>query len=51
MPQGVYTRTSEHRKKISEAVKGKIGYYVRTPETRKKMSLAMIGRKHSQETK
>ncbi len=43
---GVYIRTEETRKKISQRNKGKYA----SIETRKKISIANIGRKHSQET-
>jgi hypothetical protein len=47
MPGGVYTRTEEHKRKISEALKGKPF----TDERRKHISDALKGRHLSEETR
>jgi hypothetical protein len=44
MPTGIYPRTEEHNRKISEINKGK----TKSPETRKKLSEANKGKKHSE---
>lgn len=65
MPKGVYQRkpfSKEHKKKISDAKKGKLGnnlgkHWKLSEETKKKMSQSlmgnkrMVGKKHSEETK
>jgi len=50
MPSGIYKRTEETRRRLSESKKGDKNPAKRL-EVRKKMSLARIGRKHSKETK
>lgn len=45
MPKGVYERTAEHNRKISELHKGK----KTSEETKRKMSEAHKGKKHSEE--
>ena len=47
MPRGVYIKTEEHKRKISEALKG----HIISGETKRKMSLARKGKKLSEEHK
>ncbi len=66
MPRGIYKRTEEHKKKLSESHKGKCSALMRkqidnlarlntgrkhTEEARKNMALSRIGRTNSKETR
>lgn len=49
MTKGIYIRTEEHKKKMSEAKKGSVGYWLGKHllgETKKKMSAALSGEKN-----